>query len=124
MKKIIIAAIAAATLIPSAAMAQSYDRDGRHGRDGRADTRVVVIDRDRHDGRGHDWNRPVVVKRLAIGARVDRDFVAKHAVIKQPARYRLAKPGANARWLKVRDDAVLVNLRTGRVLAIANNLFR
>ncbi len=125
MNKFFIAAIAAATLIPSAAMAQSFDRDGRNGRDGRAVTKVVVIDRDRHDARGHgDWNRPVVAKRLAIGAKVDRDFIGKHDVIKKPARYRLAKPAANARWLKVRDDAVLVNLRTGRVLAIANNLFR
>ncbi len=116
MNKFVIAAIAAAVILPSAAMAQPADRH-----DSRPATKVVIVDR--HDAQRHDGHRPAV-HRIAVGTRVEPAFIARHDVIKHPARYRLAKPGANARWLKVRDDAVLVNLRTGRVLNIAHSLFR
>ncbi|GEM_PF-1435290 len=61
---------------------------------------------------------------LAVGTRLDSKFIAQHETIRQPARYRLAHTGANTRWLRVRNDAVMVNLQTGRVLNIAYNLFR
>ncbi len=120
MNKFIIAAIAAATILPAAANAQSFDRHGP-GRPG--DTRVVVVDRSPKPVPAA-WHRPAPVARIAIGTRVEPGFVASHAVVKNPARYRLARAGANARWVKVRDDAVLVNLRTNRVINIAYNLFR
>ncbi len=117
MNKFIIAAIAAATILPTAAIAQPFDRHGP------AQTRVVVVDHNRKPVPAV-WHRPAPVKRIAIGARVEPGFVASHATIKNPARYRLARAGANARWVKVSDDAVLVNLRTNRVVNIAYNLFR
>ncbi|MBO9574709.1 MAG: RcnB family protein [Sphingobium sp.] len=108
MKKLLIAALAAAAILPSAAMARP------------ADTRVVVVDHDR--GFGH--RGPVGVKRITVGSRVEPGFIARHDVVQHPRRYHLAKTNANTRWLKVRDDAVLVNLRSGRVLDVAYNLFR
>ena len=84
-------------------------------------TRVVVVDTHQ---RGPNWHGPAVKQRITVGSRVDNRFIARHDVVKKPARYHLARTGANARWLKVRDDAVMVNLRTGRVLDVAYNLFR
>ncbi|HEY1124044.1 MAG TPA: RcnB family protein [Sphingobium sp.] len=111
MKKFVIAAIAAATILPSAAMAQGFERH---------DTKVVVIDRSDHRGPG--WHRPAV-QRLTVGSRLDPGFIARHDVIKHPKQYRLAKAGGGNRWLKVRDEAVLVNLHTGRVLDIVHRRF-
>jgi Ni/Co efflux regulator RcnB len=111
MKKFVIAAIAAATILPSAAMAQGF---GRH------DTKVVVVDRNDHRGPG--WHRPAV-QRLTVGSRLEPGFIARQEVVSHPRHYRLAKAGGGTRWLKVRDDAVLVNLRTGRVLDIVYRLF-
>lgn len=111
MKTFVIAAIAAATILPSAAMAQNF---GRH------DTKVVVVDRNDHRGPG--WNRPIV-QRLTVGQRLEPGFIARQDVIKNPKHYRLAKARGGTRWLKIRDDAVLVNLHTGRVLDIVHRLF-
>jgi Ni/Co efflux regulator RcnB len=111
MKKFVIAAIAAATILPSAAMAQPFDRH---------DTKVVVVDRNDHRGPG--WHRPVV-QRLTVGSRLEPGFIARQDVVKNPRHYRLAKASGGMRWLRVRNDAVLVNLRTGRVLDIVYRLF-
>lgn len=113
MNKFVIAAIAAATILPSAAMAQP-------GSFGRHDTKVVVVDRGDHRGPG--WHRPAV-QRLTVGSRLEPGFIARHDVIKHPKQYRLAKAGGGNRWLKVRDDAVLVNLHTGRVLDVVHRAF-
>ena len=111
MKTFVIAAIAAATILPSAAMAQPFDRH---------DTKVVVVDRNDHRGPG--WHRPAV-QRLTVGSRLEPGFIARQDVVKNPRHYRLAKASGGMRWLKIRDDAVLVNLRTGRVLDIVYRLF-
>jgi len=107
MKKLLIAAVAAATVLPSAAMARPAER-------------IVVVDHDR----GFAHRGPVEVRRITVGSRVEPGFIARHDVVQHPRRYHLTKTTANTRWLKVRDDAVLVNLRNGRVLDIAYNLFR
>lgn len=114
MNKFVIAAIATATVLPSAAMAQP-------GSFARHDTRVVIVDRNDHRGPG--WHRPAV-QRLTVGSRLEPGFIARHDVIKHPRQYRLAKAGSGNRWFKVRDDAILVNLHTGRVLDIVHRLFR
>jgi len=115
MNKFVIAAIAAATILPSAAMAQGSGQPfARH------DTKIVVVDRNDHRGPG--WHRPVA-QRLTIGSRLEPGFIARQDVIKHPKQYRLAKAGGGNRWLKVREDAVLVNLHTGRVLDIVHRPF-
>jgi Ni/Co efflux regulator RcnB len=112
MNKFVIAAIAAATILPSAAMAKPFDNSyGRH------DTKVVVVDHRGPDHRGPGFNR------LSVGQRLEPGFIARQDVVKNPRHYRLAKAGGSTRWLKVRDDAVLVNLRSGRVLDIVYRLF-
>ncbi len=120
MNRIIIAAIAA-TLIPTAAMAKPADH---HGPSQRHDARVVIVDKQAKPAPAA-WHRPTPARqRITVGARVEPSFIARHKTIQQPARYRLARTGPNTRWLKVADDAVLVNLRSGKVLNIAYNLFR
>ncbi|MBO9581073.1 MAG: RcnB family protein [Sphingobium sp.] len=115
MNKLVIAAIAAATILPSAAMAQGSSQSfGRH------DTKVVVVDRGHHRGPG--WHRPAA-QHLTIGSRLEPGFIARQDVIKHPKQYRLAKAGSGNRWLKVRNNAVLVNLHTGRVLDVVHRAF-
>lgn len=104
MNKFVIAAIAAAAILPSAAMAKPYDRH---------ETKVVVVD-----------HRGPAAHRIAVGQRFDAGFIARQQVIRQPARYHLARAHGNTRWLRVHDDAVLVNLRTGRVIDVVFNRFR
>jgi Ni/Co efflux regulator RcnB len=99
MKKLVFIALAVATVIPSAAMAAPFDRH------------AVVIDR-----KGPE--------RIAIGGHVDQGFIARHEVIDHPGRFHLARAGHDARWLRVRDDAVLVNLHSGRILNIVDRVFR
>jgi len=99
MKKLVFAVLAAATILPSAAIAAPFDRH------------VVVVDR-----KGPE--------RIAIGGKVDRGFIARHEAIGHPGRFHLARAGHDARWLRVRDDAVLVNLHSGRILNIVDRVFR
>lgn len=118
MNKFVIAALATAVIIPSAAMAKPFDRHDERP----AATKVVVIDR--HDTRDHERRRPAVVNRIAVGQKLDARFIARQDTIRHPVRYKLAKPARNAQWLKIRDDAVLVNVNNGKVLRIAHNIFR
>jgi Ni/Co efflux regulator RcnB len=118
MRNLLIAALAAATLIPSAAMAAPHRVET---------TRTVIVDRhdDRGPGnRGPGWNRPAVVTRVVVGRPLDRSYFAKRYIVANPAYYRLGRPGINQRWVRIQNDAVLVNERTGRVIAVRERTFR
>lgn len=116
MRNIIIAALAAAALVPTAAMAQPD-----HGR--RADSRVVVVDRG-PAVRPSAWHKGPVETRIIVGARIQPEHYARRYIVAEPGRYRLAHARANQRWVRIHDDAVLVNVRTGRVIAVKYRLFR
>lgn len=60
-------------------------------------------------------------KPLAAGDRLKRLFYGTRYVIARPARYRLPAPGANRRWIRYGEDAVLVDVRSGRVLRVLAN---
>ncbi len=113
MRNLLIAALAAATLIPSAAMAAPHRVET---------TRTVIVDR--HDNRGPGWNRPAVVTRVVVGRPLDRAYFHKRYIVSNPAYYRLGRPGINQRWVRIQNDAVLVNERTGRVIAVRERTFR
>lgn len=67
--------------------------------------------------RGYRY-RPVV-----IGHRFEPIYYGRRYVIANPARYRLP-PAAGARqWIRYGNDAVLVNVRNGRVIQVYNNFF-
>jgi len=144
MKKLILASLAALALVPSTAMAQSAAdlRHGRHEvRDERRDVREARRDlrdekRDLRDARW-DYNREVRdynranpwkanfrYQRFAPGARIQPAYYGSRYTIGDYGRFHWARPGVNQRWVRHYDDALLVNVRTGRVVRVVNNAFR
>ena len=156
MRKFILAALMAATVIPAAAQAQSYGEvrhDNREVRQDRRDVARAQAYGDRHDvrdarqelredrrDRREDWRdyrqghrdafrgpayvgptgyryRPVVV-----GYRFAPTYYAQRYWI-DPIRYRLPAAPAWQRYVRYGNDVALVNVRTGRVIAIYNGFF-
>jgi len=68
--------------------------------------------------RGHAF------RQVQYGQRLNRAFIAASYLIAQPARYGLAAlRTAQYRWVRHGNDAALVEMRTGRVIAIQRHLF-
>jgi Ni/Co efflux regulator RcnB len=142
MRKLILMAAMAATIVPSAAIAQRYDghrdrsevrHDQREVRDDRQDLRRDQRDlrQDRRDNRHdrrhhsayvapyHNWNyRPVT-----IGFRLQPAFYGSRYYINDYGTYNLRAPGRWQRWIRYGDDLLLVNTRTGRVLQVLHNRY-
>ncbi|MBT2186197.1 RcnB family protein [Sphingobium nicotianae] len=133
-KNLILASLAALALVPSTAMAQP-DRHDRHDvREARRDVREAQRDlRDakwdyRHEvrdyNRTHPWNARFRYQRFTVGARIQPAYFGNRYVITDYGRFRWARPGVNQRWVRHFDDALLVNVRTGRVVKVVYNAFR
>lgn len=136
MKKQILASLAALAVIPSVAIAQPaahpvngvhrsdrHDvRDTRHNaRDVRQDHQRVV----REYNRTNPWRAaPFRYKRFDVGARIQPSYYGSRYVVKDYQRFHWNRPGANQRWVRHYDDALLVNTRTGRVVKVVRNAFR
>lgn len=145
MKKLILASLAALVVIPSTAMAQpagQLQRDRHDVREAQRDVRDARRDvRDaRHDVRDarqdhqrvvRDYNRanpwraaPFRYKRFTVGARIQPSYFGSRYTVKDYQRFHWSKPGANQRWVRHYDDALLINTRTGRVVKVIYNAFR
>jgi Ni/Co efflux regulator RcnB len=139
MKKLILAGLAALTIIPSVAIAQPrpqsapqsandmhrgrHDvRDTRHNvRDARQDRQRVV----REYNRTNPWRAaPFRYHRFNVGARIQPSYYNSRYAVKDYQRFHWSRPGANQRWVRHYDDALLVNTRTGRVVKVIRNAFR
>jgi Ni/Co efflux regulator RcnB len=153
MKKFLIAGIAALALVPSVASAQPYNGQQQHrqdARDYRPDPRDVrQNDRDvrrpavdpRHDSRqearwdygreARDYNRanpwraaPFKYQKFKAGSSIRPAYFARNYVINDYQRFRWSAPRVNERWVRHYDDALLVNVRSGRVVKVVYNAFR
>lgn len=148
MRKIIIMALMAATVMPAAAMAQPRAEVRRGAPDVRAEQREVRDARrpaDRRDvreakrehredwrdyrranravyARGN-WNAPFRYREWQPGVRIQPVYYSSRYYIANPHRYRLPAPGRNLRWVRHYDDVLLVNVRTGRVVQVHRNFF-
>ncbi|HEY5807720.1 MAG TPA: RcnB family protein [Povalibacter sp.] len=141
MKRLIVAAIAASTLLGSAVMADSrghdrghhdhrhdqrYDQRG-HGNDHRWDGN----DRDYRSYHSHD--RYKVVRYYPPrgyhshawyrGARMPAAYYAPRYVVHNYGAYRLHTPPRGYHWVRVNDDVVLAAVATGVVLQVVNGIF-
>lgn len=135
MKKLILTSLAALALLPaalpSAAMAQSA-AEVRHSRqdvrEQRRDLRDAKRDyrQDVRDyNRAHPWGRaPFKYNRFTIGARIQPVYFGPRYAVADWRRFHWAAPAANQRWVRHYDDALLVNVRTGRVVKVIYNAFR
>jgi len=119
MRTLIIAALAATSLLPTAAMAQSRYDQARPNQ-----VRVVTVDRHGPYQKTTVWRGPAQQHRIVQGMKLEPGFYSRDHAIARPARYNLSRAGANHRWVRISDDAVLVNLRTGRVVTVVNRVFR
>ncbi len=130
MRKFILASALAATLLPAAAMAQSYGQDHRGDRhfadrqEARGDWRDYrrahpdIYRGPRYIGPRPDWRyRPV-----GVGYRFDPVFYDRRYWI-DPVRYRLPRPLGWQRWVRYGNDVVLVDTRTGTVVDVQGGFF-
>lgn len=152
MKKFLIAGIAALTLIPSVVAAQPSQGPRHDGRDYRQDQRDHRDQRDvrrpnvepqrhvqppRHEARWdygrevRDYNRgnpwraaPFKYQRFKAGSSIRPAYFARPYVIHNFQRFRWDAPKVNQRWVRHYDDALLVNVRSGRVVKVVRNAFR
>lgn len=126
---------------------QEVRQDMRRGdhREAREDRRELREDRrdmrnDRRDMRG-DWRdyreahrdtfrrgpyvgpRGFVYRAPVIGFRFAPIFYSSRYWIANPWTYRLPPAGYGMRWIRYGNDAVLVNMRTGRVVQVYRDFF-
>ncbi len=112
--------------------AQRYG-DRRDVRDARGDLRDARQEH-REDWRDYrtknrgtyargNWRAPFAYQRFRDGAQLRPSYYSSRYYIANPGRYRLpAATGVN-RWVRHYDDALLVNVRTGRVIQVINGFY-
>ncbi|QDZ08529.1 RcnB family protein [Sphingomonas panacisoli] len=145
MRKLILTALVAATVMPVAAEAQSRGdlrRDRREIRDDRRDLREdrrdFREDRNRRWGdndwrtwrntnrnvyaRGN-WRAPFRYNAFRVGVRIAPTYYGSSYWLADPWRYRLPPAGYGERWVRHYDDLLLVDTRRGIVLRVINNFY-
>lgn len=60
---------------------------------------------------------------IAAGHRFAPTYYGQRYWVSDYARYRLPAPGYNRRWVRYGNDVLLVNVRTGRVIAVNSGFF-
>lgn len=145
MRKLILTALVAATVMPVAAEAQSRGdlrRDRREIRDDRRelreDRRDFRNDRNRRWGdndwrdwrnrnrgvyaRGN-WRAPFRYNAFRVGVRIAPTYYGSSYWVNDPSQYRLPPAGYGQRWVRHYDDLLLVDTRRGIVLRVINNFY-
>jgi len=119
---------------------RDLNRAVRHGdrhdvRDARGDLREARREyredwRDYRKGHRDVYRRPAysgprgyAYRPVAVGHRFQPAYYGSRYVIADPYRYRLPAVRANQRWVRYGNDVALVNIRTGRVVAVHNSFF-
>lgn len=95
-------------------------RDAR--REHREDWREYRRD-NREVYRRGNWRAPFRYHRFQEGVRLRPMYYRDRYFITDTGRYRLPAAYGPTRWVRHYDDALLVNVRTGRVLRVINGFF-
>ncbi|RVT93992.1 RcnB family protein [Sphingomonas crocodyli] len=114
--------------------AQRYGsaRDVRNAREDVRDARREVREDWRDYRRTHRdvYRRPAYVgprgyvyRPVNVGYRFQPAYYHSRYYIADPWRYRLPAASGYNRWVRYGNDAVLVNVRTGRVITVNNSFF-
>ena len=124
MKKFILAAVAAASVLTAPVMAQSY---GNYDR-GRSDQRFDRHDNDRaradqrFNRRDYQGQRNFSQqRRWNKGDRFDRRYASNYRVISSPRQYRLHNAPRGYRWVQSGNDAVLIGITSGIIASVLAN---
>lgn len=157
MRKILIAALAASTLVPAMASAQSAGevrRGQQEVRRDQSDVRKAEQQGDwkkaqrarqetREDRRelNDDWRayrnshrqvfqrgyysapRGMRYRPITVGYTFQPAFYSSRYQLTNYNAYRLPNPGYNHRWVRYGNDAVLVDIRSGRALRVISGFF-
>lgn len=145
MRKMILIALMAATVIPSVADARRREvrQDRREVRQDRREVRqdrrqgdVRELREDRRDLRDDRRDLRQDRRRIAYAApyrgwsyrAINRGYQLRPVFwgpnyLIDYTLYRLARPRAEERWIRYGDDLVLVNVRTGRVLEVVRGRY-
>lgn len=153
MRILMTAALAAATLVPVAASAQSYREVQQDHREVRQDRRELQQARqygdrgdirdarrelredrqelreDRrdfrraHNGSAYYGPRGYAYRTPTIGYQFAPSYYGRNYWVTDYNRYRLARPGYGRQWIRYGNDLVLINLRNGRVLQVRHRFF-
>lgn len=143
MRKLLLAALAASALVPAGANAQSareirhdqreINRDVARGhpQEAREDTRELNQDwrayrrthRNVYTRPAFRWPRGYSYRPLTVGAVLDQLFWGPQYRISNYTTYRLPYPGPNRAWVRYGNDALLINVRTGRIITVYNDFF-
>jgi Ni/Co efflux regulator RcnB len=95
-------------------------RDAR--REHREDWRDYRRDNRQMYSRGN-WRAPFRYHRFSEGVRLRPMYYRERYYIANPGRYRLPPAYGATRWVRHYDDALLVNIRTGRVVRVINGFY-
>jgi len=113
-------------------------RERRDVREARRDLRESVYDRNRRwgndDWRGWrdqnrriyargNWRAPFRYYGFRDGMRIAPRYYGSRYYINDPWRYRLSPVGFNQRWVRHYDDALLIDVRRGRVIRVIRNFY-
>jgi len=143
MRMMLLAAVAAAALVPSGVSAQSAKEvrhDEREINKDIAKGHIQEAHEDQNELR-EDWrayrrthpdvfNRPDFVwpngysyNALTVGATLADVFLGDQYRIDDFATYRLPYPGEHRAWVRYGNDALLISKRTGRVITVYTDFF-
>lgn len=145
MRKVLLATIAAAALVPTGAMAQNKHEQRHDRQEVRHDQREVRHDRkelarDRHERR-EDWRdyrkshrdhyrrpayvgpRGYVYRPIRAGYRFAPAYYGRGYWVNNWDYYRLPPPGHGRRWVRYGNDVVLVSIGNGVAIQVIGGFF-
>lgn len=127
MRKMLLAALAAAALVPTSVSAQDYREVRHHHRymngDRRGDWREYRrTHREVFTTPAYVWPNGYNYRPLSVGAVLDRLFWGPQYRLNY-GTYRLPYPGPGREWVRYGNDAVLISRRSGRVITVYTNFF-
>ncbi|HMJ06177.1 MAG TPA: RcnB family protein [Chthoniobacterales bacterium] len=125
MRKMILAGVAAALMVPGAAIAAPHGNYQQH--QVRHDTRQ----NDRHQAKQHrqGWRAYAAPVRnwryrpVTVGFQLQPTFYGSRYYVNDYNAFQLRAPARNQRWVRYGDDLLLVNIRTGRVIQVVQNRY-
>jgi Ni/Co efflux regulator RcnB len=97
-------------------------RELREDRADRRDWRAYRNDNRRLYSRGH-WRSPYAYRSFRPGLSIGVGYYAPRYYIADPWRYRLPPAHGTLRWVRHYDDALLVDVRRGRVVDVIRNFY-
>ena len=119
MRKILLTALAATVLVPAAATAQPVAGQDR----GEAWKTLREANADQFRRSAYVAPRGLPSPRVSSGAQLAPEFYERSYWIEDFGSYSLPRPAKDQQYIRYRNDVVLVNVRSGRVIRVIRDFF-